>query len=284
LTDQRIIPPASTNHPPPLDKEQFADAVERVLARLREARPHLEGRIDRAATYLVVQLASPTRSRPIRCRIRKDGKRVYLVDSASSAGVVYEVDPGSWGCTCRDFFRRGAACKHSLSCWTLASANTQLPKPEPSKKGCGACLDGWVHKSEEVLDPETGEVTTYQDRVRCLRCAPVGPDYMTADEQEEWMGNVRWRYARSMPNHPHSYTLREWNDEETFLRVVRTVWGFGYDRPYLGRLWRSLDIGERHYVWVCTPPRPGRAAPLDATELVNRAVTRQTELLERGGA
>ncbi len=310
----------------------IAGAVEETLARLKEARPHLETRLDRAAGLLVMQLSSRPRSRPIKCRIRRGGKRVLLVASLTSGGITYEVDPQAWSCSCPDFHRRGSACKHVLAAWTLERANTPLPKAPPAeiacegcgevlprallvevgegqaeetlnpgmrvcrlcardhglpvpnaeKKGCDACRDGWVFKSEEVIDPETGEARTYQDPVRCLRCADVRFPYMTADELEEWMENARWRYARSMPKHPHDYSLKEWNGEETFLRVVRTIWDFGYDRPYLRRLWRSLDIGDRHYVWVCTPPERGSPAPLDATELVNRAVTRQTELLERG--
>jgi hypothetical protein len=256
--------------------------VENVLDRLRRARPHLAGRIDRAAGILVMQLASAPRTRPV--RVRTNGRKArFLVESQTSPGVVYEVSPRDWSCTCRDFFERGLACKHGLASYTLTKATVPPPREtsedgaqgdEDEGAGCDACEGGWVHKAEEVVDQETGEVTS----------AHPGPEYMDADELLEWMGSARWRYARTMPKHPHDYSLREWNSEETFLRVVRTIWLYGYDRPYLNRLWRSLDIGDEHYVWVCTVPEPGRRAPLETTQLINRAERLQTELIERGGA
>jgi hypothetical protein len=89
--------------------------VEEALARLREARPHLESRLDRAATIVVVHLSSAARTRPIRCRIRIDGRRAYLVSSLTSGSAVYEVDPRSWSCSCPDYHRRGTACKHGIA-------------------------------------------------------------------------------------------------------------------------------------------------------------------------
>jgi hypothetical protein len=98
----------------------------------------------------------------------------------------------------------------------------------------------------------------------------VEPPYLTDEELEKWMEGVPWRFAKTMPRHPHSYTLRRVQDEETFLRVVKTIWDLGYDRSYLGRRWRSLDIKD-FYVWVCTRPKPGMEAPLAQTSLINRA-------------
>ena len=148
MTKESVAPPARRSTPPPLDKERLADAVEEALARLREARPHLESRLDRAATIVVVHLSSVARTRPIRCRIRKDGRRAYLVSSLTSGGAVYEVDPRSWSCSCPDYHRRGAACKHGIAAWILANAvpstapqtsDDAAQGDEDGKGGAGGC-------------------------------------------------------------------------------------------------------------------------------------------------
>jgi hypothetical protein len=96
------------------------------------------------------------------------------------------------------------------------------------------------------------------------------------------MDSVPWRYAKTMPQHPHDYTLREWNDHELFERVVKTIWDRGYERPYLRRVWRSLDIGD-FYVWLAgAPPAPEHPPPVVSTALINRARRVQDEL--GGGA
>jgi len=301
--------PARTNPDAPT-LEEVAGRVEDVLARLKQARPHLEGRIDRAATYLVLQLSSSPRTRPIRCRVRKTGKRVYLVDSVGNPGVVYEVDPSGWSCTCRDFFRNGLGCKHALSAFTLASVNTPMPSSvaahveriekvndrikedghdddeaddEGESSGCAACQGTtWVFLDEDVLDSSTGEIGKATNPVRCRSCSPVEPPYLSDEEMAEWMDSVRWRYAKTMPRHPHDYTLREWNNEKLFERVVLTIWDRGYDRIYLRRPWRSLDVGE-HYIWVAgAPPKPGDPAPVETTALINRARRVQDELGAEG--
>jgi hypothetical protein len=82
---------------------------------------------------------------------------------------------------------------------------------------------------------------------------------------------------------PHEYTLRAEQDEETFVRVVQTIWVVGYERPYLRRPWRLLDVGD-HLIWVDTLPSRGRAAPLEITEFINRAPIFQDQLTYRGGS
>ena len=131
---------------------------------------------------------------------------------------------------------------------------------------------------EDVIDSETGEVTTFHNPTRCRRCAGVGPPYLTDGELREWMASVRWVYAKSMPLHPHEYCLRREQDEELFKKVVMTIWDLGYDRSYLRRPWRSLDVGE-HYLWVCTMPKTGAAPPLSDTILINRALRVQERLV-----
>ena len=293
--------------------EKIAEAVEQELAVLREARPHLESRIDRAAGLLVVQLSSGPRTRPIRCRIRKDGKRVYLVASLSAGGVTYLVDPIGWNCSCPDHQRRDAMCKHVAASWVLWKADRPrraacadckesfhpdrllevqegqaeetlnpgqkvcrvcAPRhglPVPKQRGCEACEGGWVRVGEEIVDSETGEVTTAFNTVRCRNCAPVEPHHLTDEEMREWMASVRWIYAKTMPDHPHEYTLKREQDPVRFAAVARTIWECGYDRHYLRRPWRTLIVGD-YICWVWTRPEgPRHSFPEQDTILVNRA-------------
>src|SRR5215208_4479946 len=112
------------------DQDRIAQAVEREIERIREARPHLSSRLDRASNLLLLQLASPSRQRPVKVRIAADGRRRFLVRSTSSGDVVYSVDPANYACSCPDAHRRGKGCKHSLACFILErAARTQ-------RKGC----------------------------------------------------------------------------------------------------------------------------------------------------
>ena len=105
--------------------EGIAERVERELERLRERRPHLAGRIERAGNILVTHL-SCRRQRLIRVRVSGGQARLLV---RGSGGAVYVVDPTSWSCTCPDHHRRGAACKHSIACWALWRASAAQASP-----------------------------------------------------------------------------------------------------------------------------------------------------------
>jgi hypothetical protein len=276
--------------------EVIAERLEEEIDRLRRARPILDARIDRATTIVTVHLSSPPRTRPIKCRIRKGGRRVYLVASLSSGGAVYQVNPRDGSCSCPDAARGSSiTCKHSISAWLISrvavtrevaahvdriqEVNDRIHHDDDDGEGCDACQGaGWVFLDEDVLDSSTGEVAEAQNPVRCRSCEPASPPHLTDEEMREWMDSVRWRYAKTMPQHPHDYSLREWNDEATFRLVVQTIWERGFDRIYLRRPWRSLDIGD-HYVWISgAPPIPDHPAPVETTQLINRARRVQDKL------
>ena len=101
---------------------------------------------------------------------------------------------------------------------------------------------------------------------------------LTEQELQAWMDAQRWIYAKTMPKHPHEYSLKRLQDPRLFECVVLTIWQRGYDRLYLRRPWRSLDIGD-HYVWVHSRPKEGMAAPLHVSKLINRARRVQEPLL-----
>ena len=250
-------------------RERISEAVEEELARLRERRPGLASRVSRAAHLLVVHLSDP-RSGTIRVRVGLDRRPRFLVRSLTSGGV-YVVDPAEagWSCGCLDYQRRNSPCKHLIAAWCLKAAGRRARR----KKGCALCVNGWVHSVEQLIDRTSGELIEATNVVPCRGCrdADMSP-YLSDDQLRKWMEEVPWRHAKSMPRHPHSYSLKRWQDPELFEMVVRTIWDLGYDRSYLRRPWRSLDVGSC-YVWVHTLPERGMSAPLQKTVLINRALS-----------
>src|SRR5215212_7209200 len=107
--------------------------MERDVARLKSARPHLASRIERAEHILVTQLSAANGSRPVKVRVHADGSRCYTVRSGSKLCRSYAVDPTAWSCDCPDHRRRQAACKHALACWVLERAY----EPSPGSLGTG---------------------------------------------------------------------------------------------------------------------------------------------------
>jgi hypothetical protein len=232
--------------------------VEAALARLREARPHLESRLGRAATIVVVHLSSAARTRPIRCRIRKDGRRAYLVSSLTSGGAVYEVDPRSWSCSCSDYHRRGAACKHGIAAWILANA---VPSTAPQT-------------SDDAQGDEDGKGGAG---------VPAGADGavggLTHAEVGRWLESRRWIFARSRPNNPHDYTLRrEADDEAMFEAVVEHIREFGQPYPWWDTIYIQYVAGTHAY-WTM-------GAAVKDTQLINRKSlerVRLDQLTNKGG-
>ncbi len=211
MTTDRLPQAPARNTDDPLPPYLIADAVERVLARLKVVRPHLEGRLDRAATYLVVQLSTSARTRPIRVRVRKGGKRVMLVASLTSGGVTYEVDPASWSCSCPDHHRRAAPCKHSIAAWVLATASNTAPEPEPQDEPAGG---------------------------------------LTHAQARRWLEAQRWHFAKTMPGNHHEYCLRrEAEDEGMFEATVAHIREFGQPYPWWGTVYLQYVAGD-HAHWT----------------------------------
>lgn len=281
MIDRSLPDPARVGSP--RSREMIADAVERELDRLRQARPGLVARIDRAGQILLRQLSLPPRQRPLRVRVRSDGRdRRVLARSMSEPDLVYTVDAESFECSCPDAAHHGGrGCKHGISAWILGQVDHRRPR---SQLGCAVCNAGWVTISEVLVSEETGEAEEVHNVIPCRRCRPTEPPLLTAPELEEWMASVRWIYAWSYHDTPHlrhEYTLKKEQDLERFERVVATIWTDGWNRRFVGRKWRTLDIGE-HIVWLNRKPSkaPGETtAPPDAI-LINRAPRSQPRLVD----
>jgi hypothetical protein len=73
----------------------------------------------------------------------------------------------------------------------------------------------------------------------------------------------QWRFAKTMPQNPHEYTLRNtWSVDAQFQQAVRFIRQHGYVERFKGRPYVVLDLGGWHY-WTM-------GAPLADTRLINR--------------
>ena len=151
-----------------MDTQSLAEIMERDIARLKAARPHLASRIERAEHILVTQLSVTNGSRPVKVRVHADGSRSYRVASGSKLARSYAVSPATWGCECPDHGRRRAACKHALACWVLERA--YRPSPAGFEEAPHGCYDGLVYIGHLVED-ECGEEVEVIEAVPCQRCA-----------------------------------------------------------------------------------------------------------------
>lgn len=83
------------------------------------------------------------------------------------------------------------------------------------------------------------------------------------------MQQAPWRFAKTMPDVPHHYTLREhwlpaeeWNDSDSFAWAARFIRQYGYKYKWGGRWYDQLDVNA-HYYWTM-------GAAINETILINR--------------
>jgi len=72
----------------------------------------------------------------------------------------------------------------------------------------------------------------------------------------------RWTYAKTMPEWPHEYLVRERVDQGLFERLVRHIRTNGYEGRFYQRTITYYDEGGLVY-WTM-------GAPLEETTIVNR--------------
>ncbi len=163
MTQESVRAPARAITPAPDD---LAARIEEEIARLREKRPHLSKRIDRAEGILVLHLALK-KHRPIRARVGEGRTRRFLV--TGSRGATYVVDPSDWSCSCPDHHRRdGAVCKHALSCYVLERASR--PRPAPELVPCTSCRKVLPASSLVEVTHEDESLTWFPGDRLCKAC------------------------------------------------------------------------------------------------------------------
>jgi len=88
---------------------------------------------------------------------------------------------------------------------------------------------------------------------------------MDINEIKDYIASVRWQFAKTMPKHPHSYTLKKWNPDkiDIFEKFVIFIRENGYEEKYLGQKYFYFDV-EGYQYWTM-------GAPLEKTILINRA-------------
>jgi hypothetical protein len=102
----------------------------------------------------------------------------------------------------------------------------------------------------------------------------IGPRIeMTMDELREFVRTSPWKFARTMPQIPHEYTLRaKAPDEKLFERVVLYIRQVGYKALFGSVTYTYLDIDDWKYWTMGAPLGPtGEYDPNIHTSLINRA-------------
>jgi hypothetical protein len=81
----------------------------------------------------------------------------------------------------------------------------------------------------------------------------------------EFIQTSQWRFAKTMPEHPHEYVVRNWrpDKEPVFERFVMLIREEGYDARFFDATYRYLEIGGWNY-WTM-------GNPLAETTVLNRA-------------
>jgi hypothetical protein len=87
---------------------------------------------------------------------------------------------------------------------------------------------------------------------------------LTEEQLRLWVATVRWRFAKTMPDDPHEYTLKRWADPDMFDRVVHHIREHGYRGEYGGATYTYLNL-HGHKYWAMGN------TPYGAPFLINRA-------------
>jgi hypothetical protein len=100
------------------------------------------------------------------------------------------------------------------------------------------------------------------------------------DDFKKFIVTRHWRYAKTMPQWPHEYTVRRFDDPQEdqaqFEEAVAFIRANGECRKFepTGKSSVYLDIGGRQY-WTM-------GAPVEETIIINRAWLDWRERLARG--
>ncbi len=150
-----------------VESTSVVDRIEREIARLTTARPHLTSRIERAEHILVTHLATPNGAhKPVKVRVHADGSRSCTVRSTAKLRQVYTVEADTFRCDCPDSRRRHAVCKHGIAAYILERALRRSSPSMVSGGGCAGCSASGVELFE-VVD----SLTFFAGDLVCRTCA-----------------------------------------------------------------------------------------------------------------
>jgi hypothetical protein len=107
------------------------------------------------------------------------------------------------------------------------------------------------------------------------------PENFGIEEARAYIDKVKWQFAKTMPQYPHWYTIRQWNphldaDFQAFASLIREIgivkaWPYGSKKPLYHHAY--LEIDEWEY-WTM-------GAPVEETTVINRA--KMTEASREAG-
>ena len=74
--------------------------------------------------------------------------------------------------------------------------------------------------------------------------------------------SVKWTYAKTMPEWPHEYIVRERVDDELFVQMVEHIRKYGYEGKFYNKTITYFDEDGMTY-WTM-------GAPIEETIIINR--------------
>ncbi len=83
------------------------------------------------------------------------------------------------------------------------------------------------------------------------------------EDGRAFVARAPWRFAETMPDIPHEYTVRGQTPDEEFNAFVLLIRRDGYKRRFGNSTYTYLNI-DGHRYWTM-------GAPLEATTIINRA-------------
>ena len=88
------------------------------------------------------------------------------------------------------------------------------------------------------------------------------------DILKEFINRVTWTYAKTIPDWPHEYIVRDKVDEEMFIEIVRHIRKFGYKGFFYQKQFTYFEQDELVY-WTM-------GAPIEETTIINRCKKENT--------
>ena len=90
---------------------------------------------------------------------------------------------------------------------------------------------------------------------------------------EQFIRSAPWRFAKTMPDQPHEYTVRGETPDGEFNSFVLYIREHGHRAEYGGRFYTYLEVDAWRY-WTM-------GAPVESTTVINRAEVSQEDAASR---
>jgi len=85
---------------------------------------------------------------------------------------------------------------------------------------------------------------------------------------QEFIRSVKWTYAKTMPEWPHEYIVRDRVNEDFFIELVKHIRCYGYEGKFYRKIIKYFDHDGMTY-WTM-------GSPIEETIIVNRCLKENT--------